>query len=216
MKTNRQLLAAAILMALACTANHAAEMSASPDKPVVDGGDIANLNAAVVTSDKWWPENSSGAGSAKGQTFTTGDLKVLLKSITYQVDAGQQATATKIYKIRVGSILGNVFTEMHTEMATQDFTWNGGEYMTWAFETPVLLEADTSYAIDIGLISSTSGWPSGIPYINVTGDGYDGGWRYSSGQNGLGTPQLNLDTNRDRIFHIDLEYPPQGFQFIIE
>ncbi len=87
-------------MVLATAANQAAEVSASPTAPVVDGGDIANYTA-VTNTDKWWAENSVGTGSAKGQTFTTGSLKVLLKSITYQVSATQMAAATKTYKIRV-------------------------------------------------------------------------------------------------------------------
>lgn len=215
MKSHKQSISACIFMALAISANQAAEVSAGPTPPVVDGGDIANYTA-VTQTDKWWAENSVGTGSAKGQTFTTGSLKVLLKSITYQISSNQQATATKTYKIRVGSVLGNVFTELHSEFATQTFTWNSSEYMTWTLDTPVLLEANSVYGIDVGLVSSTSGWQSGIPYINVTGNGYAGGWKYHSGRVGVGNPQMELDTNRDRVFHIDLEYPPQGFQLIIE
>lgn len=215
MKSYKHYFSALIFTALATTFNQAAEVSASPTAPVVDGGDIANY-ATVTGTDKWWNENNENAGSAKGQTFTTGPLKVFLKSITYQVTSSQKAEPTKTYKIRVGSVLGNVFTELHSEFATQTFTWNGGEYMTWTFDEPVLLEANSTYGIDVGLVSTTSSWQSGIPYINVTGNGYAGGWKYKSGRSGLGTPQLALDTGRDRVFHIDLEYPPQGFQFIIE
>jgi hypothetical protein len=215
MKYFKQFLSAFVMMALATSSSHAAEMSASSTAPVVDGGDIANLVASTVT-DKWWHDNNTGSGSAKGQTFTTGPLKVMLKSITYQVSSTQQAAATKTYKVRVGSVLGNVFTKMHSETAIQNFMWNGGEYMTWTFDTPVLLEANTTYGIDIGMTATTSAWQTGIPYITKTGNNYSGGWLYSSGQSGLGTPQMNLVTNSDRVFHIDLEYPPQGFQFIIE
>ena len=215
MKSYKHYFSALIFTALATTFNQAAEVSASPTAPVVDGGDIANYTA-VTTTDKWWAENSVGTGSAKGQTFTTGSLKVLLKSITYQISTTQMATGTKTYKIRVGSVLGNVFTELHSEFATQTFTWNSSEYMTWTLDTPVLLDANSVYGIDVGLVSSTSGWRSGIPYINVTGNGYADGWKYHSGRVGVGTPQMVLDTNRDRVFHIDLEYPPQGFQLIIE
>jgi len=210
----RHILPAPLLLA-AAVAVHAADMSASTNAPVIDGADIANYGT-VSGSDKWWSENSTGAGSAKGQTFTTGSLKVLLKAITYQVTATQKAEPTKTYVIRVGSVFSNIFTELHTETATQTFTWNGGEYMTWRLETPVLLEADTIYGIDIGLTHSTSGWRTGIPYINMGGNEYPGGSRYTTGQAGVGTPQLNLDGNRDRIFHIDLDYLPHGFQFILE
>ena len=204
------------ILGLFATAIFAAEVSISATAPVVDGGDVANLESAVVTTDKWWPENNTGAGSVKGQTFKTGPLKVRLKAITYQIGSTQKAEPTKVYVIRVGSLVGNAFIELHTESASQTNTWNSSEFMTWTFDTPILLEADSDYGIDVGIISSTSNWPTGIPYINVTGNGYADGWRYTSGRNGVGDPLINIDTGRDRVFHIDLEYPPQGFQFILE
>ncbi len=211
---NRHIFAALLSLASA-VAVHAADMSASTNAPAIDGADVANYGT-VTGTDKWWSENNTGAGSAKGQTFTTGSLKVLLKAITYQVTATQKAEPTKTYVIRVGSVFSDIFTELHTETATQTFTWNGGEYMTWHLETPVLLEADTVYGIDIGMTQSTSGWRTGIPYLNMGGNEYAGGSRYTTGQAGVGTPQLHLDGNRDRIFHVDLDYLPHGFQFILE
>ena len=53
--------------------------------------------------------------------------------------------------------------------------------MTWTFATPVLLDPYTTYGIDVGMTSSTSGWHTGIPYINVTADDYAGGTSYTSG-----------------------------------
>jgi len=211
---NRHIFHVSLLLVVAATA-HAADMSASASAPDIDGADIANYGT-ITGDDKWWPENSAGAGSAKRQTFTTGSLKVLLKAITYQVKATQRAEPTKTYVIRVGSVFSDIFTELHTETSTQTFTWNGGEYMTWRLETPVLLEANKVYGIDIGMTHSTSGWGTGIPYINMGGNEYPGGSRYTTGQAGVGTPQLNLDGNRDRIFHVDLDYLPHGFQFILE
>ena len=192
----------------------AATMSASPSAPTVNGADIAYLGT-VTGNDKWFVENSA-AGAAKGQTFTTGSLKVMLNSITYQVTASQKAEPTKTYVIRVGTVFSTVFTEVHRETATQTFTWNGGEYMTWRLNTPVLLEANTVYAVDVGMTACTSAWQTGIPYINVGGNGYAGGARYSSGTSGVGTPQMSFVTNSDRIFHLDMDYLPHGFQLILE
>jgi hypothetical protein len=204
-----------ILLMLAATLGaRAATMSASPTAPVVNGADVAYLGA-VTGNDKWFVENSA-AGAAKGQTFTTGSLKVMLKSVTYQVTATQKAEPTKTYVVRVGSVFSNIFTEIHKETATQTFTWNGGEYMTWTFATPVLLEANTIYGFDVGMTASTSAWQTGIPYINVGGNGYAGGARYSSGTNGVGTPQMTFTTTSDRIFHLDMDYLPHGFQLILE
>jgi hypothetical protein len=214
--TSNTLTVALFFTALFSASVHAADISISATPPAIDGGDIANLGQPVVNTDKWWPENSTGAGSVTGQTFTTGPLKVRFKAITYQVHATQQAEPEKVYVIRVGSVDGDEITVLHTESATQTNTWNSSEYMTWELDTPVLLEANETYGVDVGIISSTSGWRSGIPYIDYTGDHYAGGWRYTSGRNGVGEPLLNLITNQDRVFHIDLEYPPQGFQFILK
>ena len=126
----------------------AATMSASPTAPVVNGIDIANYGT-VTGTDKWFFENSTGAGAAKGQTFRTGSTAVLLKSISYQTSS--IAIATKTYVIRVGSFSGTAFTQIASETATQNFTWNGGAFMTWTFSTPVPLAANTNYAIDIGI-----------------------------------------------------------------
>ena len=201
--------------ALSVSTIRAAEMSASTNAPPVNGADIANYGT-ITHTDKWWSENNTGAGSVKGQTFTTGALKVLLKGITYQVTENQKAEPTKVYVIRVGSVFSNIFTVLHTETATQTFTWNGGEYMTWRLDTPVLLEANSIYGVDIGMTSSTSGWRTGIPYITYGGNEYAAGSRNTSGRSGIGEPILNLDQNRDRIFHLDLDYLPHGFQLIFE
>ncbi|MFU8849072.1 MAG: hypothetical protein ACNA77_10210 [Opitutales bacterium] len=202
MKTHPTLLA--LMIALA-PSMHAATMSASPDAPAVTGLDIANY-AAQTGTDKWFPENNTGAGGAKGQTFTTGDTPARLRSITYRVADNQKAEPTKEYIIRVGTVSGNAFTEIHSETATQDFTWNNGEYMTWTFDTPVQLAPNTLYGIDIGMTSTTSGWQTGIPYIVYTADAYADGQRYSSGSNGIGTDTLTL-VNDDRVFHLSLEHP---------
>jgi alpha-galactosidase len=200
-------LAAALALTAAASPGllEAASMSASPSAPAVNGIDIANLTT-ITGTDKWFAENSA-AGAAKGQTFTTGAVPVLLKSITYQVTSSQKAEPTKQYAIRVGTISGTTFTQLHSETATQNFTWKGGEYMTWTLTNPVLLNPGTTYAIDVGMTSSSSSWTTGIPYINLTANNYSGGQRYSSGTSGLGNATVALVGTSDRIFHIDFQHP---------
>lgn len=182
-----------------------ATMSASASAPVVDGKDIANFST-VNGTDKWFVENSA-TGAAKGQTFTTGPGAVLFKSITYQVASSQKAEPTKQYVIRIGTVAGSTFTRVHTETATQATTWSGGHYMTWTFNSPILLNGNTTYGIDIGMTGSTSAWQTGIPYLNVTASNYAGGHRYNSGTNGIGTGNITTVGSSDRIFHLDLELP---------
>ncbi len=180
-------------------------MSASATAPPVNKLDISNY-ATPTGNDKWFIENSA-AGAAKGQTFTTGTLPTVLKAVTYQVTASQKAASTKAYKIRVGTISGNTFTEIHSETASQTFLWNGGEYMTWTFATPVALLPSTLYGVDVGMTSSTSSWQTGIPYINFSGNTYASGQLYNSGTNGLGTSTVTFTSGSDRTFHLDLQHP---------
>jgi len=197
--------AAMSFLALAGTAARAATMSASLTPPPVNGADIANF-ATVNGNDKWFNEDSA-AGATKGQTFTTGSSAVLLKAITYQIVSSQKAEPKKTYVIRVGTVSGTNFTQIASETATQTFTWNASEYMTWTFSTPILLAANTTYGVDVGMTGSTSSWETGIPYINVTANAFAGGVRYSSGTLGVGTSTLTLVATSDRIFHLDMEDP---------
>lgn len=201
-----------ILFALADFAQ-AGTMSASTNAPAINGYDVANYGV-VEGVDKWWAENSA-AGAVKGQTFRTSSGVTALHSVTYQITASQKAESTKTYVVRVGKVVGSVFTLIHSETFTQTFTWNGGEYMTWTFASPVLLEGDTTYGVDIGLTSSTSDWGTGIPYLNYTANEYASGVMYSSGTSGIGTTNLSLAYGSDRIFHVDVAVPTApGFAFV--
>jgi len=204
MKTHPFLTVALAVLALAVIPARAATMSAGPAAPVSDGEDIANLGEATGT-EKWWTSNN-GDGAARGQEFTTGGAAVRLKSISYQMGASK-AEPTKTYAIRVGKLANSAFTVVHSETATQNFTWNANDYMTWTFSTPVLLEPYTTYGIDVGIRSSTSNWATGIPYINVTADDYPDGTRYSSGTSGVGTATVSYAIGSDRVFHLDIERP---------
>ncbi|WP_353415607.1 Ig-like domain-containing protein, partial [Haloferula helveola] len=189
------------------TVSPGATMSASSTAPVVDDEDIANYGA-VSGTDKWFTGTSADS-AAKGQTFTTGGAALRLKSISYQVSDTQKAEPTKTYAIRVGKVAGTTFDVVHSETATQSFTWNSDEFMTWTFDTPVLLEPFTTYGIDVGMLTSTSAWQTGIPYLKVTGDDFSGGSRYTSGVSGTGDTSVGIAISADRIFHLDIE-PPLG------
>jgi hypothetical protein len=203
-------------VALTSSSANAATMSSSITAPDIGSLDIANYGAATGT-DKWWSDAAT-SGRPKGQTFTTGSDPVKLGAITYQIVNTQKAEPTKEYVIRVSTVNrvdpGNsatwVLTPIHSETATQDFTWNPGtpdtsEYMTWTLDEPLLLSPDTEYGIDIGMTSSTSVWQTGIPYLNRTGDAYAGGTRYMSGTTGLGIGDTTMNNvSGDMKFHLDM------------
>jgi hypothetical protein len=202
MKPNSALLSTLVALVLSSISASAATMSASSTAPVVNGLDIANYGTVTAT-DKWFVENSA-AGAAKGQTFKTGATPVLLKAITYQTSSG--AMPTKGYAIRVGTVSGSTFTQIASENASQTVAWSAGNYVTWTFDTPVPLAANTTYGIDVGMISSTTAWQTGMPYLNNTGNVYANGARYSTGTSGIGTATITT-SNSDRIFHLDLQHP---------
>jgi hypothetical protein len=213
---SRILAAAIALPALAQPAARAASMSAAPTPPAVDGEDIARLGTPTDT-DKWWPDSATDFGNPGmtiGQTFETGSGAVLLKAVTFKIK--NATVATKTYTLRVGTVSGTTFTEVHSEPATQDFATAADDYWTWTLDSPLLLSAGTLYAVDLGLNSSTSSWSTGIPYVHYAGDTYPDGSRFRSGTagNGVGDDTLS-QLSGDRIFHLDLERPiTAGFEFV--
>lgn len=202
-------LTAAAIAGFALVGNdaQAATASISASAPTIDSEDIAHL-AAGTHGDKWWPENS-GAGAVKGLTITTGPDDLLLNAITYLVAPTSNGEPIKVYTIRVGEVAGTAFTQIHTENATQDVavgSWLSNEYMTWTFAAPVALDANTTYGIDVGIISSTTAWQSGIPYIQFdNSNSFADAEYYTSGTSGIGTAVISPNANRDRIFHLDLD-----------
>lgn len=136
MKSKLFLMLLAAAMAVIASSASAATMSASSTAPVVDSVDVANLGT-VTGTDKWW-NDAAVSGRPKGQTFTTGSAELMLSAFTYQVTGSQKAEPVKTYVIRVctvnrvdpGDSSTWILTEIYSETATQDFTWNNSEFMT--------------------------------------------------------------------------------------
>jgi len=200
-------IAAAAMAAVTFTAisANAATMTNSPTPPTIDGQDIASYGT-TTGSDKWWLGTTTAYGNpgkTVGQTFTTGSQGVRLNAITFQVTSGTQPTKT--YAIRVGEVSGATFTTIASESATQGFVTANNDYWTWTLDTPVSLFPDTVYGVDVGFLSSTSSWETGIPYVYYTANVYSGGTSFRSGTagNGIGDSSITA-TNADRVFHLDL------------
>ena len=199
-----------ILSLCAAVSAHAGTFSSSTTAPVVNGSDIANL-ATPTGSDKWFFQTNDEADpsdAAKGQTFITGSTEVRLKALTYKISAGNMKAATTTYKVRVGTVSGSTFTQIATENFTQTTNTASGAYMTWTFDTPVVLQANTTYAIDVAMDSAVS-WTTGVPYLSFSGNISNAriGSYYDSGDLGVGNSTMTITTTRDRLFHLDLEHP---------
>ena len=200
-------LAAAAMAAVtfAAASAGAATMTNSPTAPTIDGQDIASYGT-TTDSDKWWPDDATkygNPGKTVGQTFATGSQGVRLNAITFQVTSGTQPTKT--YAIRVGEVSGATFTTIASESATQDFVTANNDYWTWTLDTPVFLFPNTVYGVDVGLLTSSSEWETGIPYVYYTADVYPGGTRFRSGTAGYGIGDSSMTSmSGDRVFHLDL------------
>jgi len=201
---------AALGVAVGARPAHAATFSSSTNAPTVDATDIANL-APQTGSDKWWFQSANEAGvtnAAKGQTFTNGASAMLLKALTYKIDPTQKKTAPTTYTIRVGTVSGTSFTLVASETCTQTVDTAVGAYMTWTLASPVTLSPNTVYGLDVAMKSGTA-WQTGIPYLSYTGNTNAPrvGLYYDSGDMGVGTNTITVNTARDRVFHLDLEDP---------
>jgi hypothetical protein len=188
----------------------AGTFSSSTSAPVVNPSDIANM-AAQTATDKWFFQTANEVNpsdAAKGQTFTTRGAPILLKALSYKIGSGNLKAAPTTWTVRVGTLSGTTFTQLASETFSQTANTQSGAWMTWRFTTPVLLAANSTYAIDVGMRSGTT-WQTGIPYIsysgNVTTQGV--GTYYDSGDLGVGGATVTLNSARDRLFHLDLEDP---------
>ena len=144
-----------------------------------------------------------GRGRDHGQTFTTGDKPVQLSAITFRICETCTAAPTKHYGIRLGSVVDKSFTLLHQETAEQTEPFVTGGYVTWRLDKPIPLNPGTKYGVDVDMLSSTSEWKSGIPYLQrFPVDKNPGGEVYSPGGEGNATLRL---VGGDRVFHLDLE-----------
>ena len=187
----------------------AATITKSASAPVVNDEDLANY-ATRTDSDKWW-NDVAASGAAMGQTFRTRNEALRLKAITYRTTTSTQPT--KIFTIRIGTISGTTFTPVYSETATQTVAWAANDYVTWTLTTPLVLQPNKFYAIDVALKSSTSTWQTGIPYLAVSADEFSDGVRYVSGTGGVGTNTITGGTD-DRVFHLDIEKPLGGWSLV--
>ena len=182
--------------------------------PSVDNADIAMLeqNDRLSTGgvDAIWSNQP-----AQGTTFTTGsDISGYeLSAFTMQGNANTDSRLWSM-KVRVGRVYadGATITEMVRDFETASTygqfgdDLSGNNFITYRFSTPVHLEPNTVYVVDM-----TAGADNGYgfpPYYKV-GNPYAGGKASGSGtQNVADSADLNLayaDNNRDRVFHLDLE-----------
>ncbi len=197
------LAAVAVAASALTTGVQAATISTSTTAPTVDGADIASLPTTGTSPGvKYWHWDGWNAG----QTFTIGSDDVELNAITVRVWENQQSQPTKVHELTIGEISGNTFVTEIQETATQTTAWGPNDYATFTLDTPIEMDAGKTYGFDLVMLSSTSGWQSGIPYLHTSGDLYADGSRFSATSSTpiQHTSPFNFQ-NGDMVFHLDME-----------
>lgn len=196
----RQRLSSAIACCALASASNAALFSISTTAPTVDGADIAQLGQ---TDADWDTSVIWGDRPARGQTFTTGSETAgyALNAFTLKSAFAQGGNGT--YSLRVSTLSGSDLTVFATDSVQTATNVAVDDYVSFTFDSPVVLAPNTLYAIDV--VRAGSGWHS---YRNTDDNAYAGGTAYSSGDKGV--PELTINTHgHDRLFHLDIAAVPE-------
>ena len=212
--------------ALLCTTGAAlgVTISYSSDVPTTDADDIGSFVGASTFEDNVSADQNysylAHDNEPIGQTFTTGSGDgYLLNSITLQhvgfpTTYFNTETAGATINLRVSTVLGTVLTPFATETYVNSTGVPGAfgvgfpgagtsDFVTFSFDTPVALAADTLYGIDLAVTSGVD-----LPYFFETNgtnsDAYAGGVAYSTGE-AAGVAGLTLTPGvGDHVFILDL------------
>ncbi len=176
----------------------------SSSTPTV-GADGISVTGGTST-EKWFA--GGGASNGVGQTFLTGSNTdgYTLSSYSLRVSTTSQANVGAMaFNLRLGTISGTTFTEIAATTVTKaaNVAWAGGDWFTLQFDSPISLDANTTYAVDAEM-TSAGAWQGGIPYVyyknsNVYADGNR--YYYASG---TPTTVTNAATH-DRDFILDIQ-----------
>ena len=141
----------------------------------------------------------------RGQTFTTGSNvggyqfnAVTLKNLNNNISNGPT------HNVVIGSVSGTVMTQIGSTETAVAPNYTPGDYLTFTFDTPLTLSANTTYGFLWG--TAASGF---VTVNNPDGSTYSGGTAISSGDNNVPALGSLIDRNVDRVFHADLTAVPE-------
>ncbi|BDS06494.1 hypothetical protein NT6N_15340 [Oceaniferula spumae] len=181
----------------------AATVSISATAPTVDGADIANDNGAVDAGGNQGHVWSNRP--LQGQTIVTGSNTggYLLDAVTLK-NLNNTITTGPTFSVIFGSVSGTVLTQIGTTESAVAPSYAPNDYITFNFDTPLLLNANTTY----GFLWDTAA-QGFVTVNNLDGNIYGGGTAISSGAGG--TPDLSnlVDRGVDRVFHVNLTAVPE-------
>ncbi len=202
MITSRVFTGVMVALTVFSTSAFAGNITVSNVTPVIDSADIANLNPAGQFDPGGDLGHIWSNRPVHGQSFVTPDVSGLfLNSVTLQNEENTINNNAATFTVRVGGIAGNIFLPLVTETSNNPINYVPNDYITFNFDNPIPLAANTSYAFD---------WATnGAGFTTWANDNanYADGQGFSSGTGG--TPDDNNLTlhNHDRIFHVDITAP---------
>ena len=199
-QTTFHVLTAVVLLLAITGAAHAGSIAVSATAPTVDAADIAMLNVTGQYDTGGDEGHLWSNRPLQGQTFTTlGDLAgYSLSSVTLRNYNNNVANNAATWTVRVGTVSGTTFSPIASENSNNSITYASGDYLTFTFDTPVALGANTVYGFDW----DTSG--SGFVTSNNADGNYAGGTNFRHGGGGVGNDGALLFPGDDRVFHADL------------
>lgn len=189
--------------------SHAAIMSVSATQPTLSGDDIAQL---VQVNESWNETSLDNNRPARGQAFMTGAFAggYELSSLTLRAYwSGINSGNAGSYTIRVGTISGTNFSLVQSE-AVIGVILAADDYVTFTFDTPVALNPNTLYGVDVGKPNSGA-WSH---WFNTNVGSYPDGYAYSSGSLGVGNNVIVQHTG-DRVFILDIAQVPEPASLVL-
>ena len=146
-----------------------------------------------------------------GQTFTTlsnaGGYEVTSVTLRNRSNAVTDNGAT--WTVRLGGVAGSVFSPIATETSNNVISYLAGDFITFTFDTPVQLAANTVYGFDW----TTNG--QGFVTDNNTDGNYAGGTNYATGDDQIPDDNNLMFPGDDRVFHVNLTAVPEPGTLIL-
>ncbi len=181
----------------------AGTISVSASAPAINDADIAQL---AGSSDAGGDQGHIWSNRPhQGQSFTTAadSSGYLLKAVTMK-NLNNSISNSPTFNLHVGTLTSTGSPETFAQIGSAETgvapNYSPLDYITFTFDTPILLNPGTRYAYLWG--SAASGFVS----VNTLDDSsYSGGTAISSGDNNTPDDNNVILRNVDRVFHLDLE-----------
>lgn len=188
----------------------------SSTAPTIDGGDQGKVGAG--DSQNFTKSLNSGTSDV-GQSFTTSTNVggYTMNSVSFKTNSTQTGVATttaatflvRIIEITGGDVASSTYTTLATDTGhTFTGSYSQNDWITWTLNTPVALDANTLYGVDIRVV--TGGTTLAFASAMKAGSGgYTSGRFYDPGWGSTPSATINHTSGEDMMFHVDLVAIPE-------